>query len=51
MTARELAGLSDCSEALMSLILARLREPGPALKVRIARALGRRVDILFPPAS
>ncbi len=49
MTGRELAGLSGCSEALVSLILARLREPGPALKVRITRVLGVRADLLFPP--
>lgn len=50
MSQRELGGLAGISEAMVSLIESRLREPTIEVKLRIARCLGRRVHELFPPA-
>ena len=49
MSMKELGGLAEISESLVSLIEGYLREPSIEIKVRIARCLGRRVDELFPP--
>jgi transcriptional regulator with XRE-family HTH domain len=45
----ELADLAGISTAMVSMIETRERDPGPATKVRIARALGVRVRDIWPP--
>jgi transcriptional regulator with XRE-family HTH domain len=50
-TLGESAGLTGLSKAYLSLVERHLREPSPAMKVRIARGLGASVAVLFPPAE
>jgi transcriptional regulator with XRE-family HTH domain len=45
----ELADLAGISTAMVSMIETGDRDPGPATKVRIARALGVRVRDIWPP--
>jgi len=45
----ELGGLTGLSVSYLSLIERGLREPAPATKVQLARAMRARVDELFPP--
>ncbi len=50
-TQDETAGLAGLSKAYLSRLERDKREPSPAMKVRIARALGASVAELFPPAG
>jgi transcriptional regulator with XRE-family HTH domain len=45
------SGLTGLSRGYLSLIERNLREPSPAMKVRIARGVGASVAELFPPAE
>lgn len=47
-TLNETSGLTGLSAAYLSLIERHLREPSPAMKVRIARGVGAPVAELFP---
>jgi transcriptional regulator with XRE-family HTH domain len=47
-TLADTSGLTGLSKAYLSLIERNLREPPPAMKVRIARGLGAPVAELFP---
>jgi transcriptional regulator with XRE-family HTH domain len=49
MREKELAGLADITESMVSLIERGLRDPSIEVKMRLARALGRQVHQLFPP--
>lgn len=50
-TLAETSGLTGLSAQYLSLIERQLREPSPAMKVRIARGVGAPVAELFPPAE
>jgi len=50
-TLAEVTGLTGLSKGYLSLIERNLREPSPAMKVRIARGVGASVAELFPPAE
>lgn len=50
-TLAETSGLTGLSAAYLSLIERHMREPSPAMKVRIARGVGATVAELFPPAE
>lgn len=47
-TLAEASGLTGLSVAYLSLVERHLREPSPAVKVRIARGVGASVAELFP---
>lgn len=50
-TLADTSGLTGLSKAYLSLVERNLREPSPAMKVRIARGVGASVAQLFPPAG
>jgi transcriptional regulator with XRE-family HTH domain len=50
-TLADASGLTGLSKGYLSLIERDLRQPSPAMKVRIARGVGASVAELFPPAA
>lgn len=50
-TEAEVAGLTGLSDSMISRVETGTRQLSPATKVRVARALGARVDDLFDPPA